>query len=81
MNPIIKRITHAVFAIVILGMFVCPAVATDKADYVFKNGATIPSTQRILPLRPLRSRANSFPTLGATTAYSRSSATRRRSSI
>ena len=39
MNPIIKRITQVVFAIVILGMFVCPAVATDKADYVFKNGA------------------------------------------
>ncbi|MFZ0708301.1 MAG: amidohydrolase [Candidatus Korobacteraceae bacterium] len=39
MNPIINRITHVVFAIVILGMFVCTAVATDKADYVFKNGA------------------------------------------
>lgn len=39
MNSTCRRITHAVFAIVILGTFVFAAAAADKADYVFKNGA------------------------------------------
>ena len=34
-----NRITYVILAVAIFGMFVCAAAASDKADYVFKNGA------------------------------------------
>ncbi len=39
MKSILNRTTNIILAIAIFGIFVCAAAASEKADYVFKNGA------------------------------------------
>ena len=81
MKSVHKLATCVALFAAIVGMAAVSALAADKADYVFKNGAIYTLDSKNPTAQAIAITANTFPTSEPTKAFRRSSATRRRSSI